>query len=152
MKVALLPKKTKGETVIATMTLRFGNADSLKELTSAAGFLGPMLKRGTKKYSREQIQDELDRLKASVSVSSGVGQLSVSINAKRATFPEVLDLVEEMLRHPTFPAKEFELLKTSSIQSLHKSEAEPNKLAVNKLLRTLNPYPKDHVLYVPTIE
>src|SRR5262249_29334387 len=34
LNVALLPKKTKGETVVAAMTLRFGNAESLQGQTS----------------------------------------------------------------------------------------------------------------------
>jgi zinc protease len=152
LSVALLPKKTKGETVVAAMMLRFGNAESLQGQTSAVSLLGPMLKRGTKKYSRQQLQDELDKLEANLVVGSSTGQLSVSITAKRATLPAALDLLEEVLRQPTFPQKEFDLLKAANVQALKKNDTDPIKLASNKLSRTLNPYPKDHILYVPTID
>ena len=46
--------------------LRFGNEQSLKGMSSAAEFLGLLLMRGTKKHTRQQIEDELDKLKALV--------------------------------------------------------------------------------------
>jgi zinc protease len=45
VKVALLPKKTRGEQVLLMLTLRYGNAESLKGQVTAADFLGPMLPR-----------------------------------------------------------------------------------------------------------
>ena len=56
------------------MRLRFGNENSLLGKSTAAQFVGPMLTLGTKKRSREQIQDELDILKSSLSASSRAGQ------------------------------------------------------------------------------
>ena len=37
MKVALLPKKTRGETVVAAMTLRFGDEKSLMNTVDGRG-------------------------------------------------------------------------------------------------------------------
>jgi zinc protease len=151
LKVALLPKKTRGEKVVASMTLHFGNEKSLRGQTVAAGFVGPMLMRGTQKYTRQQIQDQLDKLGATLSVGSGAGSLSVSIQAKRTTLPAVLDLLQEVLRHPTFPEEEFGILHRASKQGLQKGLTDPIALARNALQRKLGPYPKDDVRYEPTI-
>ena len=111
IKTALLPKKSRGEAVDVSMTLRYGNADSLKGQTTAAEFLGSLLERGTTKHTFEQLQDELNKHQISLSVNGGVGQLSVSIQCKRETLPRVLELLREVLREPSFPKDEFDILK-----------------------------------------
>ncbi len=73
IKVTLLPKKSRGEEVHLTLTLRYGNEENLKGLDPAAGFLGELMMRGTKKLSYQQIRDELDRLTASLSSGGGGG-------------------------------------------------------------------------------
>ena len=60
MKVALLPKKTRGAMVVGEIVLRYGNEKSLVGKEYPAAILGHLLMRGTKKYTFEQIQDELD--------------------------------------------------------------------------------------------
>ncbi len=111
LKVAFFPKKTRGENIIGSLTLRFGNENSLLGKSTAAGFVGPMLTLGTKAHTREQIQDELDTLKSALSTSSGLGTLSASWQTKRAHHPELLKLLREVLREPTFPQAEFDILK-----------------------------------------
>jgi zinc protease len=151
LKVALLPKKTRGEKVVATLMLHFGNEQSLRGQTDAAELLGPLMMRGTKKYTRQQIQDQLDKLGATLSASSGTGYLAFSIQAKHNTLPAVLDLLGEVLREPTFPEAEFGILQRATKQDLESGLHEPTALARNALRRKLNPYPKDNVRYVPTI-
>ncbi len=70
LKVAFFPKKTRGETVVGKLTLRFGNEESLTGKTTAAEFIGPMLMRGAKDRTRQQIQEQLDALKSTLSVGS----------------------------------------------------------------------------------
>jgi zinc protease len=152
IKAALLPKKTSGATVVGQLVLRFGNEKSLLGRTLAAEFLGALMKRGTKKYTRTDMADLLDQLKATLTASSGAGQLSFSFEAKRETLPKLLDLLGEILRHPTFPESELGILKRQVRQGLLQSMAEPGPLAANALSRHLNPYPKDSIHYVPTLK
>jgi zinc protease len=76
IKLALLPKKTRGGKVVAQMLLRYGDEKSLMNRSGAADLAGGMLMRGTSKHTRQQIQDELDRLGAPVyfRLSNGRGQ------------------------------------------------------------------------------
>ena len=150
LKVAFFPKKTRGETIIGSLTLRFGNENTLLGKSTAAEFVGPMLTLGTKTHSREQIQDELDILKSSLSTSSGVGTLSASWQTKRAHQAEFLKLLREVLREPTFPESEFRILKEGTKQGLESASLEPTALASNTLTRLLNPHPKTSIHYVPT--
>lgn len=156
IKYALLPKKTRGETVVMTLNLRLGNEQSLKGQNAAFDFLGPMLTKGTKNKTRQQIKDEFDKLKATVSISTdgdrGLGLMTVSVQTKREHLPAVLKLLGEVLREPSFPEKEFDILKKEELDGLEKGKTEPQMLAVNALMRKMSPYPKDNVRYVPTLE
>jgi zinc protease len=151
IKVALLPKKTRGETVVGQLVLHFGNEESLKGQTTAASFLGRMMMRGTQKFTRQDIADQLDKLAAQLSAGSGAGQLSFGFQAKRDTLPKVLDLLGEVLRNPTFPESELGILQRAARQSLVEAQSDPSSLASNALSRHLNPYPKDSLFYVPTL-
>ena len=151
VKVAILNKKTRGDAVVGSMVLHFGNEKSLTGHTTAANFIGTLMLRGTKKHDRQQIEDIITKLQSSLSASSSAGALTLSWQSKRAQLPAVLDLMREILREPTFPEKEFELIKRNQKQQLEKALTDPQTLAVRTLTRTLNPYPKDHILYTPTI-
>ena len=152
VKTAVLPKKTRGELATFELTLHYGNADSLKGQTSASQFLGTLMTRGTKKHSRQEIEDLLDKLKAKLSGGGSGGQVTFSIECKRETVPAVLELLGEMLREPTFPAGEFDVLKRQTRDALEQGRTDPQALAFRALQRSLSPYPKDDVRYVPTVE
>ena len=51
VKAALLPKKTRGETVYLRLNLRYGNEQNLKGLAKAGEYLPPMMMRVTQKLA-----------------------------------------------------------------------------------------------------
>ena len=157
IKVALLPKKTRGEKVHATLTLRYGNAENLKDFEAAASFLPQLMLRGTKHLTRQQLIDELDRLKANLSAGSGqgrggrggggapaasAGSVSFSIQTKRDKLPAVLDLLRQVLREPTLPEEEFEILKRERLAGLEQMRTEPSALAHARSRTCLQRIPK----------
>src|SRR6266852_5670926 len=96
MKLALLPKKTRGGTVVAQLTLEWGDEQSKLNRAAACGVASGMLVRGTRKHSREQLRNQFDRLKANV----GVGGDGGSVETVRENLPETLKLMAEVLRQP----------------------------------------------------
>ena len=152
IKLALLPKKTRGGKVVAQMTFRYGDEKSLMNRATAAQLAGGMLMRGTTKHTRQQIQDELDRLKARVNVAGGATQTNVVVETTRENLPAVMKLVAEILREPAFPADEFEQLKRQSLAAIEEQKSEPIQLAITAFSRHLSPYPKGDVRYVTTTE
>lgn len=150
LKLALLPKKNRGATVVAYMTLRFGDEKSLMSRSAAAQLAGLMLMRGTQKHTRQQIQDEFNRLKASVSVTGGPSLGFVTIDTVRENLPAVLKLVTEVLREPSFPESEFEQLKQQALAGIEQQRSDPQAMANVALNRHLNVYPKGDPRYVPT--
>lgn len=152
IKLAIISKKTRGSVVNATMRLHFGDENNLKEKDATATLAAAMLMRGTEKHTRQQLSDELDRLKAQVRVFGRPIGATITIQTTKENFPAVMDLVAEVLRTATFPESEFETLKQQQITSLEAQRSEPQSLALEGAERHLNPYPKGDVRYVPTID
>src|SRR5262249_47308935 len=115
LKLVLLPKKTRGGTVNAVLDLHFADEKSAFGKGTASSMASALLMRGTKQHNRQQIQDELDRLKARVAVNGGSTGATASIDTVRATFPDALRLAAEILRQPTFPESEFEQIRQASL-------------------------------------
>lgn len=152
LQVALLPKKTRGEMVQVSLILRFGNLESLTGKSTAADFAASMLMRGTTKLTREQISDELDRLKTRMGVSGGTDYVLVRIESSRANLVPTLRLMAQVLRDPAFAESEFELLRKSSLSGLDEARNDPESLAAIVLAKHLSPYPKGHPSYVEDVD
>jgi len=148
MKLALLPKKTRGGTVVAQLSLQWGDEQSKFDRSAACNVTSGMLLRGTRKNSREQLRNQFDRLKASV----GVGGDGGSIETVRESLPEALRLMAEVLRQPSFPQTEFEQLRRASLTAIDTQRSDPSALAGIALRRHLNPYPPGHWLYPASLE
>jgi len=168
IKATFLPKKTRGEEVHLLLTLRYGDENNLKGYESATGLLPELMLRGTKQLDYQQLRDELDRLKASLTSGAGggggrrgrgggggsgaLGSVTFSIQAKHDTLPAVISLLGQVIREPALPVDQFEILKRERLASLENSRAEPSALAPRLLQREFAPYAKEDIRYVPTID
>lgn len=152
VQAALLPKKSRGEQVVLSLSLNFGTLTSLQGYDTAANYIGPLMLRGTKEKSHQEIQDILDALGATLSISSSAGSLDISILAKRDTLPKVLALTKEIVETPSFPEEELQVMLQQQITALEASKSEPQSLAMNLLARTLTPYPVDDIRATLPIE
>ena len=168
VRLALLPKKTRGERVNAVLTFRYGSEAELKGKTGAASFIDSMLTAGTSRRSKRDIQDRFDELKANVRISEGYGgggfgrfarsvggppgAISVSIETVRTNLPAVIELVAECLRDSTFPEEEFEKIRKERLARLEQQLSEPMALGPIELRRKLTPVGADDIRYVKTVQ
>jgi zinc protease len=120
--------------------------------------------RGTKSMTREQIKDALDKNLARLGTGMGgrmirafagglgVGSVTFTVETKRAKLPAVLEILRQILREPTLPGSEFEVLKNEEIAGIEQGLSDPMRQGLNRLLRLFSrPYPRDDVRYVPTL-
>jgi zinc protease len=142
IKLALLPKKTRGGRVLASLSLYWGDETSKMNRATACDMAGAMLMRGTKKRTRAELRDAFDRLNANVSV--GVG--SAGVDTKRAQLTDVMRLVAEVLREPAYPSNEFEELRRAALNRAESKLSDPAAIADERLERHLAPYPRGHWL------
>jgi zinc protease len=128
---------------------------------------------GTKHHTRQQLQEEMRKLDASITVSGGggggggggrggrgggfgggggVSSANANITVPAKNLEPALRLAVEMLKEPAYPETEFELLRTQRLKALENAPTEPTQLATETLQRHLTPWTKGDVLYSPTRE
>ncbi len=152
LKLVMLPKKTRGGSVNAVMALHYGNEKSMFGKATAAQFAGAMLMRGTQKHTRQQLQDELDKLKIRMFASASDGDANVTLDTVRASLPAALRLAAEVLRQPSFPESEFEPLRQSSLARVEASRREPQALAPLAMRRHFSRYPNGDPRHATSFE
>ncbi|MGD8340206.1 MAG: pitrilysin family protein [Gammaproteobacteria bacterium] len=135
IEVALLPKETRGDRVTAAITLNFGTLESVYGLDTVGSLTGRMLMRGTQSRSRQEIQDEIDRLQSRLNVSGSVDGASASIQSTRENLPAVLELAFEVLTQPAFPESELTILRDSAIASIESQRNEPDAILAQEISR-----------------
>lgn len=152
LKTAFLPKKTRGNTVVANLVLRFGDEKSLANHGTAAEFVGRMLNRGTLKHTRQQVKDEFDKLKAQARIGGSGGSANVFVETTRENLAPAMKLAAEVLREPAFPEAEFEQLKQEALAQLEAQRSDPQAVAGQAFRRYLYPFDKSDVRYTETFD
>ncbi|MYF04340.1 MAG: insulinase family protein [Holophagales bacterium] len=152
VKVALLAKQTRGESVSVSFGFRHGTEAALMGRATAGDLAGSMLMRGTKSRSRQEISDELDRLKAQGGIGGGALIASGSFTTVRENLVEVFRLFAEILHEPAFDAKEFDLLREERLAGIESQRSEPMAQVPTAMNRHFNRWPADHPRYSPTFD
>ncbi|MEB0029611.1 pitrilysin family protein [Undibacterium sp. RTI2.1] len=152
MKLALISKKTRANAVSGQIVLEFGDEKSLFGQTANADLAADMLMYGAGKLSRAEIATQFDALKAKVRISGQGQNLTVRFDTIRKNLPEVLALIRDVLRSPTFPATEFEQLRNENLTQIEASKNEPNAVGAKELARAINQFKKGDIRYTPTFE
>lgn len=152
LKVALLPKKTRGETVNLRLTLRYGNLEALKGKAVAAEMLPAMLQRGTEEMSRQDLKDALDQYRARLSVSGSAGSVTVNLQTLKNNLVPVLGIVEQMLKTPSFPEDELNLLKEQQLAGAKQRLTDPTAIASNTVQRKVDQFEPDDPRYIASLQ
>jgi zinc protease len=139
MTLALLPKQSRGGRVVGVVRLRYGDVKSAFGRDATAFLTSQMLLRGTRTRNRQQIQDELNRLKARVSVNrflpSGPREpppiethhlrTEIGFETVDESLAPLLDLLTQVLREPSFPEDELEQLKRQETARAEAARLDP---------------------------
>ena len=148
IKVALLSKKNRGETVNLTVRFHAGDEKSLFGKATVASMTGQMLSRGTTKFTREQLADEFDKLK----MAGGVNGLSGSFQTTRPNLVAAIKLAAHVMRSPSFPEAEFEQLRKQTLTGIESQKSDPQAVASVALAKQFNIFPKGDVRYSRSLE
>ena len=81
-------------------------------------FLSEMLTRGTKSYTVFQLAQKVDSLGATLETFSGRNSFGVQAKGLRGDFPQLLQLVAEVISKPSFPSEEVEKVRSEVLAAL----------------------------------
>lgn len=152
VKTAFLPKKTRGEVVNFRLTMNYGDEKSLKGINQTANFVDALLMLGTAKRNRQQIKDELDRLKSTINTDGGATGAGISVTSTRQNLAETLKLAAEILKEPAFPQDEFDKTKTQRLALLENQRTDPQAIALREMQQAFSKAKKGDFRYVPTLD
>ena len=144
IKLAMLPKKNRGETVNVSIDFKWGDEKTRFNKATIASFTSALLTRGTADMTRTQIADARDKLK----ITGGVANFETT----RANLAEALRLTAKILRTASFPENEFTQFKKQSLAGLEAARNDPNTLGAIALAQHFNHYPKGDPRYTPSLD
>jgi len=88
-------------------------------------FVGEMMMGGTKNRTKDQLDQEIDFIGASLSASS----TSVSVSTLKKHQGKALDLMADVLFNPVFPQPEFDKFKKQSLTALATTKDDPQAIS-----------------------
>ena len=103
-----------------------------------SGFVGEMMMGGTKNRTKDQLDQEIDFIGASLNASA----TSVSASSLKKHQGKVLDLMADVLFNPVFPQPELDKLKKQSLTGLATTKDDPQ--AISSRLSNAVLYGKNH--------
>ena len=149
MKLAMLAKKTRGETIEGRLVIRYGNEKSLQNQDVAEYMLPSLMVRGSETMDLAAVKDRLVALDSKISGSlSDPGTAVFTISTKKDSLQQVLELLADLISKPRFASDEFAVFKDEILTSLEDSISDPQAIAKQELEETMNPFPKDSVHHV----
>jgi zinc protease len=147
MKYALLPTATRDDRIYASISLDFGTAQSLQNQGQTIDLMSYLLLRGSDKQTLQQITDKSIALDGSATTTHSANTLHININAPKENFKAYFAYIVEILKHPKFEQKEFELIQAQSLQSLDRPYTEPEVVAGLTLSRLTEQYQTGDLRY-----
>ncbi|MGN6531403.1 MAG: M16 family metallopeptidase [Ginsengibacter sp.] len=151
-KYALLEKPAKGDKVNATIVLRYGNKETLANKREIGALLAAMLKTGTTSRTKEQISDELDKIKTNISFSDNAGKLNIRMSTDKKNLDAALNLLTDLLKNPKFDQAEFDKLLVFRKTNYESNKQDPQTVSSERLAKLTSNYPKGHPLYAQSTD
>jgi predicted Zn-dependent peptidase len=108
-----------------------------------ADLLAGLLNEGTAKHDSRAIAESAQGMGGSVAAGAGPDGISVQASALASQAAPMMRLLAEVVRTPTFPAKEVALAKANALQSLRVAETQPRfraERAINLAIYGGHPY------------
>ena len=95
-----------------------------------ASFTANMLQQGTATRNATQIADEAALLGTELSTGATMDASSVGASSLSKNFPAVLDLMADIVLHPTFPPEEVERRRASRLAAFADERSDPDTIIV----------------------
>lgn len=108
-----------------------------------ANLMARMMTQGTAKKTPQELEEAIQQLGASINVGAGTEDVRISVSTLAKNYDATLALVEEILLEPRWDAKEFDLLKQSTLSQIRQQSANPNAIAQNAFNTLI--YGKDNI-------
>jgi zinc protease len=135
----LFLERHKLPTIAVSTWIKTGALSDPKGLPGLASFAADMLREGTGKRTSEQISEELDSIGGDLSAEARFqqGTTSVNISGLVDSADRLMELMSDIVIHPSFPESELEKYKKRRQSQLEEERSQPGFLAREKFYGVL---------------
>jgi zinc protease len=119
------------------LAFRVGAAFDPPGVPGLTDLLAGLLPEGTESRTSREIADEVARMGASISAGANSDYTIVAASALATFNDQILDLIADIVLHPSFPENEVELAKQNTKESLRQQRAQPSFLASEMVSRVM---------------
>ncbi len=111
------------------LMLRTGAADDPEDLPGLASFTAQMLIEGTTSRTSQEIASESEFIGARISTEARREYTMLATETLSKHWTKALDLVADLIKHPTFPEHELERVRREHLTDLRRSKDDPTAVA-----------------------
>jgi zinc protease len=123
--------------VSASLLMLNGAVDEPPDVGGATVLAARALSEGTERYDAVQLTEASERLGASLHAEAGWDALSAGLDVPRDRLEGALELLAEMVLHPTFPEREVDRLRDERLNDLLQARADPRRRADEAFVDTI---------------
>ncbi|HEY7499196.1 MAG TPA: pitrilysin family protein [Vicinamibacterales bacterium] len=108
-------------------------------MVGLSGYTAQMMREGTKTKSSQQISQELETMAANLNVGSGASGTMATVSGAALTenLDRLLDLTADVLLNPSFPADEWDRMKTRALTNLTQQRSLPQFLSQERFSKVV---------------
>lgn len=117
------------ELPLINFSLRLKGGMLLDQKIGTANLLSELLLEGTKNKTPLELEEAIDNLGASITTKSSEEFVEINVTTLSSKFDEVYKIFEEILLEPRFDQKEFERLKSETIEYLKREKTKATTIA-----------------------
>ena len=97
-----------------------------------SNMLADLMTKGTKNKTPEQLENAIESLGATIRAYATDESIFISVNTLAKNYDATMALVQEIVLQPRWDAKEFDLIKQSTLSQILQQKADPNSIARNE--------------------
>lgn len=130
----VLLKNDKLPTFTMQMVILSGGMTDAANAIGTAQFTSSLLREGTRTRSSKQLAEQIDSFGGTLGANSGLSTITSTVTASGLieNFDTILELFADIILNPTFPAEEFDKLKSRTAANLRGQRSNPGFLANEK--------------------
>jgi zinc protease len=136
LKLHVVERREIPKVAVALLVKRGATAEAPGR-SGLASMTAEMLEEGTATRTSLQIEAELDRVGSHLSAGGSREWSAVSLDALTRHLPESLDLMADVLLHPSFPGEELERLRKQRLDGILQERVSPSAIAGKAVRKSL---------------
>ncbi len=145
--VVLAVENPAADIVAARVFIRVGGRYEPAAQAGVSHLLTAVLGKGTDRLSSQEIAERVESVGASLGADSTSDYCLLSLKTVSADFSEMLLLLAEVLRSPSFPEAEVELERRLTMQGIRSMQEQPFSVANSQLRQAMY---QDHPYALPS--